>query len=322
VSFSGTVADPDDTTKGLEGWTWCELAKPDNCVTTDATGAFELKGLPANADVAVAGDKDGIYPILRIFHTTSAGQRSQMEAYFTDQTVADWLDAAGLSEDDSRGLMGLFIGGPAGSSISITPESGTLVYANETVPDPTLTASPGLMTPYGVGSTAVAYNAEPDEYQVTFATPDGDCVPGGDTWPGSDAASARAQVVAGRFTYGVYATCTAPPTLVETHASYADVAECEADTDMTATSACQGCNCQNCLDELNDCRAAAGCFDIVLCAGEKQCAGTDCGTADTCLDVINAVPGGVSGASTMAATAVSDCSIANCPDDCPVPATP
>jgi hypothetical protein len=316
--MDGDAAVPMDPAP-LEGWKWCLLNEPDNCSITDAGGAFSLD-VPASSNVAVSGSKQGWPSILRIFATGSSDY-SVEESYLHQEVYDQFVENSGVTLQDDLGVIGFFLGGPGGGGVSLDPDSGSLVWAvGETgLPDTDASSAPGGVTDFGSGSIGWIMNVEPGEYEMSYQTPDAECTAGMGTWMGSTASSHGTAAAAGHFTWGSFATCMGDPTFTDTHDSYADAAACEADTDATATDACQACTCGNCLLELNDCRAAAGCYDIVQCAGTVQCSGMDCYAPDTCQEELDGVPGGLGGASAGAATALSDCTTANCPADCPQP---
>ena len=84
---------------------------------------------------------------------------------------------------------------------------------------------------------------------------------------------------------------------------------------MQATNMCEQCGCNNCLTQLQACERDPGCIAIRDCARRTGCRGIDCYgflNDGPCKQVIEA-NGGLIGASTTQASAVSDCFTGSCP---------
>lgn len=87
--------------------------------------------------------------------------------------------------------------------------------------------------------------------------------------------------------------------------------------DSPTYPSCPACSCENCLSVINDCRAEAGCLDLLYCAVEHDCDYIGCYAPDTCKHILDGIPGGVMGAATTASTAWKDCINSMCFDLCP-----
>jgi MYXO-CTERM domain-containing protein len=87
-------------------------------------------------------------------------------------------------------------------------------------------------------------------------------------------------------------------------------------TQVVCAEAAQ-CACQDCPQQLEDCRIIPSCDDLLDCMVREGCAGVECDTPERCGDVIER-SGGISGPAFRGAVAAQTCAgFAECSLDCP-----
>jgi hypothetical protein len=198
-----TVTDGTDPVEGAEA---CLLDTTD-CATSNASGELSLD-VPALSEVALTVVAPDHFPLL---YGTVTGPR---DASFTvtltpTADIEAQADAAGVTLDDTKGIIGFAVVGPAGTTAELSPASGTLVYtdANED-PDPSLTGTIDAVVGGGI-----FWNVEPGDYDLSYSHPDTTCQRSGvSTWEGSTEGAARVTVVAGHYSGGGHmGTCDPLP---------------------------------------------------------------------------------------------------------------
>jgi hypothetical protein len=314
------LTDP-ETGEPMEGFEICpfdDSGAP--CRTTDPAGIAVFDELPADSELAFKITRAGYWPVLRVLLTSSEDMTVTEEyGYLPNDTLQTIASAAGVSVDDSTGTVACAVVGGGESVIpGLSPAGGnpTAYFARDAL-DPSPTAVADLFL----------FDVSPGQYEVTFEHPERECKKDAEMWSGEEPNRGRVRVEAGYLTWGCAADCSGIDTRFDTSGEpYLSSTECAekepaamAEATGTAVPAdhpCAECVCNACLAEINNCREAVGCLDVVHCGFRVRCGGIGCYSPSTCMSVIDAVPGGPAGAAVSAAMGYDDCSVANCEADC------
>ncbi|MFI5306825.1 MAG: hypothetical protein ACHQ53_05720 [Polyangiales bacterium] len=159
------------------------------CTQSASDGSYSID-IPADMNIAVTVHASGYLDAIIPEHV--AMDTSLSLEPVTKADVEMQAAGAGVTLDDTLGHLALNIGAP-GSTFSVKPASGTLLYFDASgVPSATETKT----TSAGLG---VLFNAQPGTYEATYDVGAHACeVTLG--WPGSAANSVSAPVVAGSIT--------------------------------------------------------------------------------------------------------------------------
>lgn len=198
-----TVTDGTDPVEGAEV---CVLDTTD-CATSNASGELSLD-IPALSEVALTIVATDYIPVLYGAVTGPSDASFNVTLRPTAEIEAG-ADAAGVTLDGTKGIIGFSVLGPAGTTAELSPASGTLVYQDENGDaDPSLTG-----TVEGVVGMGTFWNVEPGDYDLSYSHPDTTCQasPVG-TWKGSTEGTARVTVLAGHYSGGGHmGTCDPLP---------------------------------------------------------------------------------------------------------------
>jgi hypothetical protein len=181
VTFSGTVTwanppDPPNTT------TWTDdgyaedmeicLRGTQNCVQVDASGHYELGGVPASSNVAFIATHPDTDRYVILF-ATQTSDRSYSPALVKTAKIAPFIAVAGCTSPPKAGMGTLYVVSPPGSTVTPTP-SATVVYTKEDGTfDPSLTSLPASMSDDNTG--AIACDVAPGKYQIDIGQTTGTC---------------------------------------------------------------------------------------------------------------------------------------------------
>jgi hypothetical protein len=174
VGFSGTITDFVSGTP-VADMQVCVRDYPElACGTTTEEGTFELV-VPSNAEIVVDITRDTLYmpSTHHAYYTQDAVLNTRVATF---DTMALLVSQAGETIDPQKGHIP--VGGAEGSTVTMTPESGTIVYFDENnIPDPNLTAMTSSQLA-GIG------NVNPGEVEVQVSHPTLNCTTPLN-WPGS-----------------------------------------------------------------------------------------------------------------------------------------
>lgn len=163
-------------------------AKPENCVVTDANGRAELAA-PEDSEFGLTVEKADFAKELLPTRTGTATLELSIVA-LPDSVYKAALESAGIEQDPELGAL-LTFQEEGGGSARLEPKSGDGPYYFGAlgVIDPNATSVP-------IGGGVLFANIDPDEYELIFEHPDGDCAFPEKAWEGSGVGRTRFAAVA------------------------------------------------------------------------------------------------------------------------------
>jgi len=162
---------------------------PDNapCTTSDASGAYLLRGLPENTDVILSYEHADYVPVLRLIRLFETNRKILAPSIMGTKALAERLvEDFGFESIPGRGSLQFFAMQPSNGVLQLQEVEGFTVEvrdlegnaiedlepavfaSDEGTPDPRLEAS----TRRGVGGVA---NLEPGDYDLVFSHPTLSC---------------------------------------------------------------------------------------------------------------------------------------------------
>lgn len=207
LTYTGHILDALDSAP-LAGVAVC-ITRPSGipCVTTDATGAYTIEGLPPETRVTATVTKDAYFPVHAAFITRD--RDFTIDAVLLKTALVQVaFSAAGISFDIGKGAILVraydpdvgYTSAVEGIVGEITPDAGDGPIYNDA------DAIPSDATATSTSGTWAIVNLAAGTYQVRSTGPGRDC-PGTFHWPGTSGAGwIETPVLAGHVTY-VYVDC-------------------------------------------------------------------------------------------------------------------
>ena len=147
TSAQGVITDDGATIAPLMGAMVCPYPSHTPCVSTDATGMFNLSGLPLSG-AAFTIEKAGFYTGLWTF-PPSTGAPYAISPQLVATSGDRYLTASGKTQDSSKGFITVFVhdGNGAqltGATLALSPSAGDgPIYFDATVTPPKVLTSTG-----------------------------------------------------------------------------------------------------------------------------------------------------------------------------------